>query len=149
MIGNRLVTRPPRLGNDVSHVVDLSLCAAECTKLVACQYAIRNHSLPDCIKRPALYRGWEVRTRRFASLRARLSLLLRSNSMIRRSYGARPDTSLTISRTKAVRLLRWPFMRETRALGWRGVTCCFCVLVYVRFFHISFVLVDRSSSRCW
>lgn len=28
-------------------------------------------------------------------------------------------------------------MRETRALGWRGVTCCFCVLVYVRFFHIS------------
>lgn len=44
--------------------------------------------------------------------------------MMRRSYGARPETSLTTSRTKAVRLLRCPFMRETRGAGWRGVTFC-------------------------
>lgn len=35
-----------------------------------------------------------------------------------------PETSLTISLTNAVLLLKWPFMRETRGLGWRGVTFC-------------------------
>lgn len=94
-----------------------------------------------------------------ASLRARLSLLLRSNSMMRRSYGARlsdtivrspcpiqlhamlleqktqgrerehsattyPATSLMSSRTKAVRLLRWPLVRLTRGLLTRGVVFC-------------------------
>lgn len=57
-----------------------------------------------------------------ASLRALLSLLFRSNSMTRRSYGARPATSLTMSRTKAVRLDRWPLVREMRTRGARGVT---------------------------
>jgi hypothetical protein len=32
-----------------------------------------------------------------------------------------PATSLTTSRTKAVRLLRWPLVRETRGLTTRGV----------------------------
>lgn len=32
-----------------------------------------------------------------------------------------PETSLTTSRTKAVLLLRWPFMRETLGLETRGV----------------------------
>ena len=35
-----------------------------------------------------------------------------------------PDTSLTISLTKAVRLLRWPLVREMRGLDSRGVTFC-------------------------
>jgi hypothetical protein len=87
---------------------------------------------------------------------ARLSLLLRSNSITRRSvpispilhtskrrnipYGARPVTSRTISaapisfpfsvhlwrrdvpRTKEVRLLSLPFVREILDFGWYGVT---------------------------
>ena len=36
-----------------------------------------------------------------------------------------PATSRTISRTKAVRLLRWPLVREMRGLLSRGVTFCF------------------------
>lgn len=35
-----------------------------------------------------------------------------------------PETSLTISRTKAVRLLRWPLVRETRGLATRAVVFC-------------------------
>jgi hypothetical protein len=37
---------------------------------------------------------------------------------------AYPETSLTMSLTKAVRLLRWPLVRETRGFDWRGVTFC-------------------------
>jgi hypothetical protein len=40
-----------------------------------------------------------------------------------------PETSLTMSRTKAVRLLKCPLMREMRCFGWRGVTCCYQILV--------------------
>lgn len=35
-----------------------------------------------------------------------------------------PATSLTTSLTKAVRLLRWPLVRETRGLTTRGVVFC-------------------------
>jgi len=51
-----------------------------------------------------------------ATFLALLSLLLRNNSMILRSYGANPATSLTMSRTNAVRLLKCPFVREIRGL---------------------------------
>lgn len=37
---------------------------------------------------------------------------------------AYPETSFTTSLTKAVRLLRWPLVRETRGFTWRGVTFC-------------------------
>lgn len=36
-----------------------------------------------------------------------------------------PETSLTISLTKAVRLLKWPFVREMRGLNSRGVVFCY------------------------
>lgn len=65
-----------------------------------------------------------MRTLFFASFLALLSLLLRSNSMTRRSYGARPLTSRTISLTNSVRFDRWPLVLPTRGFVWRGVTFC-------------------------
>ena len=60
-------------------------------------------------------------TRFFANFLALLSLLFLNNSITLRSYGANPATSLTISRTNAVRLLKWPLVREIRGLRTRGV----------------------------
>lgn len=40
------------------------------------------------------------------------------NGIERKSY---PETSLTISLTNAVRLLKWPLVREIRGLASRGV----------------------------
>lgn len=40
-----------------------------------------------------------------------------------------PETSFTISRTKAVRLLKWPLVREIRGLDSRGVVFYFQVTV--------------------
>lgn len=57
--------------------------------------------------------------------------------MTLRSYGARPATSLTISRTNAVRLLRWPFDLEILTRGAIGVT--FCISVPLVCFFV----------RCW
>ena len=39
-----------------------------------------------------------------------------------------PETSLTISLTNAVRLLKWPLVREIRGLDSRGVIFCFVYL---------------------
>jgi len=39
----------------------------------------------------------------------------------KRSTSTYPETSFTISRTKAVRLLKWPLVREIRGLDSRGV----------------------------
>lgn len=60
-------------------------------------------------------------TRFFANFLALLSLLFLNNSITRLSYGANPATSFTISLTNAVRLLKWPFVREMRGLRTRGV----------------------------
>ena len=43
-----------------------------------------------------------------------------------------PETSLTISLTNAVLLLKCPFMRETLGFGWRGVTFCTSQLCQLR-----------------
>lgn len=51
-----------------------------------------------------------------------------------------PATSLTTSRTKAVRLLRWPLVRETRGLTTRGV------VFYI--FHKPEVSLSSSSIVC-
>lgn len=67
---------------------------------------------------------YEKHTRFFANFLALLSLLFLNNSMTRRSYGASPATSLTISRTNAVRFERRPLVRLMRVGGWRGVTIC-------------------------
>jgi len=106
------VTRSPRLGDDSGHFVDLSLRAAKRTELFR-----RQHS----ISRPRS-RADGGRTLFLANFLALLSLEFRRSSMQRRSYGARPQTSLTISRQNCVRLLRWPFMRETLGFVTRGVT---------------------------
>lgn len=42
--------------------------------------------------------------------------------MTRRSYGARPQTSRTISRQNLVRFVERPLVREILGLGWWGVT---------------------------
>lgn len=55
-----------------------------------------------------------------------------------------PETSLTTSRTKAVRLLRWPLVRETRGLGWRGVTFC----MRERLVSMLIYVLRSSDARC-
>ena len=73
----------------------------------------------------------------FANFLALLSLLFLNNSITRRSYGARPATSLTISRTKAVRLLKWPLVREMRGLRTRGVV----------FYSVGHTMVSRVLAQ--
>lgn len=125
-----------RFGNNSRHLVNLCLCAAEGTELRDKTVSTQNAGPREGEKRSQLL------TLFFANFRARLSLLLRRSSTTRRSYGARlerivkknscgqrgrtpgitnPVTSLTMSRTKAVRLLRRPLVRLTRALTGRGV----------------------------
>jgi hypothetical protein len=76
---NRLVTRTPRLGDDVGHLLNLSLRAAEGTEL--CGVSV-------CLLRCCMRGDCGRRTLFFARRRARLSLELRSNSITRFSYGA-------------------------------------------------------------
>ena len=63
-------------------------------------------------------------------------------------YLTYPETSLTISLTNAVLLLRWPFMRETRGFGWRGVTFCIIEQILAFFstlYHILHLLLQGLS----
>ncbi len=111
------MTGPARLGNDTLDLVHLALSTAKGTEL------------PCTLVGRGKEEATVELTRFFASLRARLSLLLRRSSRMRRSYGARlqagqygstamlawpaspetyPATSLTMSRTNDVRLLDRP-----------------------------------------
>lgn len=85
-----LVTSSPRLSNHALELINLGLSTAESTELFTVSFHV--------------VRGWmpQEHTRFLASLRARLSLLFRSNSITRRSYGARLRDTTTISTSLAL-----------------------------------------------
>jgi len=111
------MTRPSSFCDTRLKFLNLLLCAEECFQLISANVSNLKH------------------TRFFANLRARLSLLFLSNSMIRFSYGAvlvvstklneeYPQTSLMRDRTALVFCERTPFLREGRGGSSRRRTTC-------------------------
>lgn len=80
--------------------------------LCVCVCVLHRSPRAECVEKRTLF---------FANFLALLSLLFLSSSITRLSYGARPATSLMISRTNAVRFDRWPLLREMRAFCSIGV----------------------------
>lgn len=125
-----LMARPPRLRDDSLQLINLSFGTSECPELeeVSAKLIIHGTCISNDLMDFFFFFGktspqqvhhtrkglWsfphadegEKPTLFFANFLALLSLLFLRSSITRLSYGARPATSLTISRTKAVRLAR-------------------------------------------
>ena len=94
LTGKHLVTSTAGLGDDTLELINLGLGAAEGTKTLLCELAgTLVLGVAEQLNNAALVWG-----------KASIMLILRRN--LYRRIDAYPETSLTISRTKAVRLLK-------------------------------------------
>lgn len=124
----RLLTGSLALSDDIGHLVNLALRTAESSESLLCKLASTLVlAVAEKFDNAALV--WCEAVGAYVSICLRdVEAIVGSGYIARLQAGwgvkTYPETSLTMSRTKAVRLLRWPFMRETRGFTERGVTFC-------------------------
>ena len=120
----RLVASTLALGDDAGHLVNLSLATAEGTEPLLSELArALVLGVAEEFDDATLVGGEAVDARLVESWWWR-GFPTGSRPGGGGGKKAYPETSLTMSLTKAVRLLRWPLVRETRGFDWRGVTFC-------------------------
>lgn len=120
----RLVASTLALGDDAGHLVNLSLATAEGTEPLLRELArTLVLGVAEEFDNATLVGGEAVHD-------GLVQVLVVCSGPVGSRPGdgggdkAYPETSFTTSLTKAVRLLRWPLVRETRGFTWRGVTFC-------------------------
>ena len=127
----RLVAGTARLGDDAVHVLDLRLGTAEGVQLPRVSghpgRAVSDNSylfLGELARALVLAVAEQFDDAALIGSEAVEAILVPTQSVLSAIGKTYPATSLTSSRTKAVRLLRWPLVRLTRGLLTRAVVFC-------------------------